>query len=73
MFFLFVAVIGRAKDEITVLQWNVWQEGTMVPGGYDAIKMFIEQAAKDQAEGYSVIIGGDFNEPSHKDWIEAKR
>lgn len=35
--FLFVVVIGRAADKITVLQWNIWQEGTMVPGGYDAI------------------------------------
>ena len=23
--------------KFTVLQWNIWQEGTMVPGGYDAI------------------------------------
>ena len=26
----------RAAD-YTVLQWNIWQEGTMVEGGYDAI------------------------------------
>ena len=26
-----------AKKEFTVLQWNIWQEGTMVKGGYDAI------------------------------------
>lgn len=24
-------------SEFTVLQWNVWQEGAVVPGGYDAI------------------------------------
>lgn len=23
--------------EVTVLQWNIWQEGTMIPGGYEAI------------------------------------
>lgn len=207
MLFLFVAIAGRAKDEITVLQWNVWQEGTMVPGGYDAIvneivrlqpdfvtfsevrnynksnfsaricqslkdkglqyysfysydtgllskhpitdsltvfpengdhgsiyrltttvkghklavytshldyldcayynvrgydgsswkeipiptsvdevmkvnvasqrddaiKLFIQQADKDMANGYNIIIGGDFNEPSHKDWIEKNK
>ena len=29
---------GKGKSvEFTVLQWNIWQEGTMVPGGYDAI------------------------------------
>ena len=26
-----------AKQRFTVLQWNIWQEGTMVKGGYDAI------------------------------------
>ena len=25
------------KNEFTVLQWNIWQEGTMVKGGYEAI------------------------------------
>lgn len=37
---LFVALGADAKNkktEITVLQWNIWQEGTVVPGGYDAI------------------------------------
>lgn len=37
----------------------------------DAIKLFIKQAAKDRADGYTVILGGDFNEPSHLDWTEA--
>lgn len=28
----------KKKDfEITVLQWNIWQEGTLIPGGFDAI------------------------------------
>lgn len=39
----------------------------------DAIRMFIAEAKKDLANGYSVIIGGDFNEPSHLDWIEANK
>ena len=25
------------KKEITVLQWNIWQEGTVVEGGFDAV------------------------------------
>lgn len=37
----------------------------------DAIALFISQARKDMADGYAVILGGDFNEPSHRDWIEA--
>lgn len=28
---------SQEKSEFTVLQWNIWQEGTKVPGGYDAI------------------------------------
>ncbi len=36
----------------------------------DAIRMFITQAAKDREAGYAVILGGDFNEPSHRDWTE---
>lgn len=39
----------------------------------DAIKMFIAEAKKDIANGYSVIVGGDFNEPSHLDWIEENK
>lgn len=39
----------------------------------DAIKSFIAEAKKDLADGYSVIVGGDFNEPSHRDWIEKNK
>ena len=35
----------------------------------DAIRAFIAEAKKDIAEGTMVILGGDFNEPSHLDWI----
>ena len=35
----------------------------------DAIYAFIEQAEKDVQAGRVVLIGGDFNEPSHLDWI----
>ena len=36
---LLVSVFVKAQksNEFTVLQLNVWQEGTMIPGGYDAI------------------------------------
>lgn len=36
---LLLPAIGFCKKEkeITVLQWNIWQEGTVVPGGYEAI------------------------------------
>lgn len=35
LFFSFVN--GESRTRFTVLQWNIWQEGTQVPGGYDAI------------------------------------
>lgn len=34
----------------------------------DAIALFIKQAEKDEKAGYNIILGGDFNEPSHLDW-----
>lgn len=39
----------------------------------DAIACFLKEAAKDQADGRIVILGGDFNEPSHLDWTEATK
>lgn len=42
-FLLFIICIlasffsSSARNEFTVLQWNIWQEGTMVKGGYNAI------------------------------------
>lgn len=35
----------------------------------DAIRLFLAAAQKDINEGTLVILGGDFNEPSHLDWI----
>lgn len=34
----------------------------------DAIRSFIKTAQKDIADGTLVVLGGDFNEPSHLDW-----
>lgn len=34
----------------------------------DAIRNFIQMAKEDIARGRLVMIGGDFNEPSHLDW-----
>lgn len=36
----------------------------------EAIEVFIENARQDIAEGAIVLLGGDFNEPSHLDWQE---
>lgn len=37
----------------------------------EALNAFIREAQKDIAAGRMVIVGGDFNEPSHRDWTEA--
>lgn len=39
----------------------------------DAIARFVTEAEKDKAAGRIVILGGDFNEPSHLDWTEATK
>lgn len=39
----------------------------------DAIARFIEEARKDTEAGRIVILGGDFNEPSHLDWTAATK
>ena len=39
----------------------------------DAIKVFIADAKKEIQKGRLIILGGDFNEPSHLDWIEANK
>ena len=35
----------------------------------DAIRCFLDEARRDVEQGDIVILGGDFNEPSHLDWI----
>lgn len=35
----------------------------------DAIRLFLTDAAGEVAKGHLVFLGGDFNEPSHLDWI----
>lgn len=39
----------------------------------EAITAFLAQAARDEAEGYVIALGGDFNEPSCLDWTAATR
>lgn len=37
----------------------------MTPSDYS-----LNRQKKDRAAGYTIILGGDFNEPSHQDWTE---
>ncbi|SHG21388.1 Exonuclease III [Salegentibacter echinorum] len=50
LFILFMATPVFAQQhsqELKVLQFNIWQEGTMVPGGFDAI---IEEILRSEAD-----------------------
>ena len=38
---------GKKGGTFTVLQWNIWQEGTSVPGGYEAILDELERLKPD--------------------------
>jgi len=39
----------------------------------EAIDVFIADSREERAKGRIVILGGDFNEPSHLDWTESTR
>ncbi|MDL2215097.1 endonuclease/exonuclease/phosphatase family protein [Dysgonomonas sp. OttesenSCG-928-M03] len=39
----------------------------------DGMQAIIEKAKEDKAKNRIVIIGGDFNEPSHLDWVESTK
>jgi exonuclease III len=47
-------------DSILVANRIAWRD--------EAIRGFIRDAQSETAKGHPVIIGGDFNEPSHLDW-----
>ncbi|MEN7549547.1 endonuclease/exonuclease/phosphatase family protein [Rapidithrix thailandica] len=39
----------------------------------DAIRLFVKDAQQEIERGSIVLLGGDFNEPSHLDWTEATK
>ncbi len=39
----------------------------------DAIKKFIADAKVEKLNGSLIFLGGDFNEPSHLDWVESTK
>ncbi len=64
---------GSTWQELPAPETNV---DTLLNVGYrsmrdDAIKVFIADAQKQIKQGSQIIIGGDFNEPSHRDWNKA--
>ncbi len=61
---------GSTWRELSSPETNI---DTLLKIGYrsmrdDAVKVFITDAKQEIAHGNHVIIGGDFNEPSHRDW-----
>ncbi len=49
LFLLLAGVLGVSarKNEVKVLQWNIWQEGTVVKGGFDAV---VDEVARLQPD-----------------------
>lgn len=65
---------GNTWDEeppVTNLDTLLWLNEQSVRD--DAIACFLKEAKKDREAGRIVILGGDFNEPSHLDWTEATK
>lgn len=62
---------------------STWQETPVPPTAAEVLERnarsrrdeagqaFIRHARHDVAEGCAVLLGGDFNEPSHRDWTPA--
>ncbi len=50
-------------DEVLRLNDLSWRD--------NAVQIFLNEAGHDIAAGRCVVFGGDFNEPSHLDWIHA--
>lgn len=53
------AIPGNA-EEVVRLSDRSWRN--------EAMQILLNEARHDEAAGHIVIIGGDFNEPSHLDW-----
>lgn len=59
--FLFFTMSGANKLNIKVLQFNIWQEGTMVPGGFDAI---IDEIIRTEADLVALSEVRNYNNTS---------
>ena len=60
-------------DEIPsgpITDTDVISEINRESGRSEAVARTVEAAEDDRSQGRSVLIGGDFNEPSHLDWTE---
>lgn len=63
-----VSLHAKKPFEITVLQWNIWQEGNVVPGGYDAI---VEEIARIQPDFVTFSEVRNYNQTRFNDRIVA--
>ncbi|WP_321279546.1 endonuclease/exonuclease/phosphatase family protein [Marinifilum fragile] len=52
---------------------NVIREDNLASKRDDAIQVFLSDAKKELEKGRLVFLGGDFNEPSHRDWVEENK
>lgn len=47
-------------DSVLVANRRSWRD--------ESIQIFLKEVNKDIENGYRIVLGGDFNEPSHLDW-----
>jgi beta-glucosidase len=59
----------KMEKPVTILDSIL--KNTLSSKRQDQIKAVIADAEKEFKNGRSIIIGGDFNEPSHLDWIKS--
>ncbi len=56
------------KIDAPVIDENIVLEANRLSYRDESIRAFIQDAQTEINKGHSVIMGGDFNEPSHLDW-----
>ena len=61
------------KLDAPITDLNAIKEVNLASKRDDAIRVFIADAKKEEKKGRLIILGGDFNEPSHRDWVKENR
>ena len=73
----FLNLPTQAGEIFTVLQWNIWQEGTKVPGGYNVLKDNVWYGDFPREEGHinewrmNLSSAGRLPEDVHEIWGSA--
>lgn len=76
----YACYLPRGYDGITwekldsiIIDTNLIQEMNQNSLRKEAVREITNDAKKESIKGNIIIVGGDFNEPSHLDWVEATK